>query len=51
MVDPRGVESLLVMKQNEQDGQQLGLGWATRQLYGLGQVTLPSWTPFYSITK
>jgi len=29
------------MKQNEQwmRGQQLGDGWATDQLYGLGQVT------------
>lgn len=41
------------MEDNEQlvGAQQLGLGWTTHQFYALGQVTLPSWTSFYSITN
>lgn len=53
LVDPHGVRSLLlVMEQNEQwvPGQQLGLGWASQQLYGLEEVTLPSRTSLYAVT-
>lgn len=31
-------------------GQQLGLGWASQQLYGLEEVTLPSRTSLYAVT-